>query len=86
MTWQHMIIYLAWKEQKMRETERQLTDTECREILYEIVNMVLDTHNNPIRKGFGSRMAQAGYDLDKIFLNHEMICPGEPRGQQRMEL
>lgn len=86
MTWQHMIIYLAWKEQKMRETERHLTDKECREILYEIVNMVLDTHNNPIRKGFGSRMAQAGYDLDKIFLSHEMICPGEPRGQQRMEL
>jgi hypothetical protein len=70
----------------MRKTDRHLSDQECRDILAEIVNMVLDTHNKPIRKGFGLRLAQSGYDLDSILRNHQVICPGEPNEQERLKL
>lgn len=70
----------------MRKTDRHLSDQECRDILAEIVNMVLDTHNKPIRKGFGLRLAQSGYDLDSILRNHQVICPGEPNEQEKMKL
>lgn len=70
----------------MRKTDKHLSDQECRDILLEIVNMVLDTHNKPIRKGFGLRLAQSGYDLDSILRNYQVICPGEPNEQERMEL
>lgn len=70
----------------MRRTEKRLTDQECREILLEIVRMVIDTYANPIRKGFGARMAQAGYDLIAILRNRQVICPGEQNQQERLEL
>ena len=70
----------------MRRTDRRLSDQECRDILLEIVRMVIDTYAKPIRKGFGARMSQAGYDLIAILRNHSVICPGEPNQQERMEL
>ena len=70
----------------MRRTEKRLTDQECREILLEIVRMVIDTYAQPIRKGFGARMAQAGYDLISILRNHRIICPGEQNQQETLEL
>ena len=70
----------------MRRTDRKLTDQECRDILTEIVRMVIDTYAKPIRKGFGTRMAQAGYDLIAILRNHNVVCPGEPNQQERLEL
>ena len=70
----------------MRRTDRKLTDQECRDILTEIVRMVIDTYAKPIRKGFGARMAQAGYDLIAILRNHNVVCPGEPNQQERLEL
>lgn len=70
----------------MRRTDKRLTDQECREILLEIVRMVIDTYANPIRKGFRARMEQAGYDLISILRHHKVICPGEPNQQERLEL
>lgn len=70
----------------MRRTDRKLSDQECRDILYEIVRMVIDTYAQPIRKGFGARMSQAGYDLIALLRNHKIISPGEPNQQERMEL
>ena len=70
----------------MRRTDKHITDQECREILLEIVRMVIETYAKPIRKGFGARMSQAGYDLINILRNHKIICPGEPNQQERMEL
>lgn len=70
----------------MRRTEKRLSDKECREILLEIVRMVIDTYSKPIRKGFGARMGQAGYDLISILRNHNVVCPGEPNQQERLEL
>lgn len=70
----------------MRRTDKHITDQECREILLEIVKMVIDTYAKPIRKGFGARMAQAGYDLINILRNHKIICPGEQNQQETLEL
>lgn len=70
----------------MRRTEKRLSDKECREILLEIVRMVIDTYAKPIRKGFGARMGQAGYDLISILRNHNVVCPGDPNQQERLEL
>ena len=70
----------------MRRTDKRLTDKECREILLEIVRMVIDTYAKPIRKGFGARMSQAGYDLIAILRNHNVVCPGEQNQQERLKL
>lgn len=70
----------------MRRTDRKLSDQECRDILSEIVRMVIDTYAQPIRKGFGARMSQAGYDLIALLRNHKIISPGEPNQQERMDV
>lgn len=70
----------------MRRTDKHLSDQECRDILWEIVRMVIDTYAKPIRKGFASRMSQAGFDLVSILRIHEIISPGEQNQQERMEL
>lgn len=72
----------------MRRTDKHLSDQECRDILLEIVRMVIDTYANPIRKGFekSSRMGQCGFDLVSILRNHKIISPGEQNQQERMEL
>ena len=70
----------------MRRTNKNLSDQECRMILLEIARMVIETYAQPIRKGFGSRMAQAGYDLVLILRNYKIICPGEQNQQERLEL
>jgi len=70
----------------MRRTDRHLTDQECREILLEIVRMVIDTYARPIRKGFAARLSQAGYDLVGILRSHRVISPGEQNEQETLEL
>lgn len=72
----------------MRRTDKHLSDQECRDILLEIVRMVIETYAQPIRKGFerSSRMGQCGFDLVSILRNHKIICPGEQNQQERMEL
>lgn len=65
-----------------------LTDKECREILLEIVRMVIETYAQPIRKGFerSSRMGQCGFDLISILRKREVLMPGEADQQQKLEL
>lgn len=70
----------------MKKTDRRLTDKECREILMEIIQMALDTYSHPIRRGFGARGSQMGYDLLGILNKHGLVRPGEPNTQERMEL
>lgn len=70
----------------MRRTDKHLSDQECRDILLEIVKMVIETYAQPIRKGFGARMSQAGYDLIAILRYHKIICPGEQNQQEELEL
>lgn len=70
----------------MRMSDRVVSDQEKIETFDSICKMVIDTYQNPIRKGFGARMSQAGYDLIAILRNRQVICPGEPNQQERMEL
>lgn len=72
----------------MRRTDKMLTDKECREILLEIVRMVIETYAQPIRKGFerSSRMGQCGFDLISILRKREVLMPGEADQQQKLEL
>lgn len=72
----------------MRRTDKRLSDQECRDIILEIVKMVINTYSGPIRKGFerSSRMGQCGFDLVSILRNHKIISPGEQNQQERMEL
>lgn len=70
----------------MRRTEHIPSDQECREVLKEISQMVIDTYSNPIRKGFGARMGQAGYDLISILREHNIVVPGEPNQQEKLKV
>lgn len=72
----------------MRWTDKKLSDKECREILTEIVKMVIETYSKPIREGFekSSRMGQAGFDLISILRNRGIVMPGEPNEQQKLDL
>ena len=70
----------------MRWTDKRLSDKECREILTEIVRMVIATYAQPIRNGFKSRMGQAGYDLIIILRKRDVLMPGEADMQQKLEL
>lgn len=72
----------------MRWTDKKLTDQECREVLTEIVKMVIETYKSPIRKGFerSSRMGQCGFDLINILRGNNIVMPGEPNQQEKLEL
>lgn len=72
----------------MRRTDKMLSDEECREVLTEIVKMVIETYAKPIRQGFekSSRMGQCGFDLISILRKKEILIPGEQNEQQKMEL
>ena len=70
----------------MRWTDKRLSDKECREILTEIVRMVIATYAQPIRNGFKSRMGQAGYDLISILRKRGVLMPGEADMQQKLDL
>ena len=65
-----------------------LTDQECKEILSEIVRMVIETYANPIRKGFekSTRMGQCGFDLISILRQRGVLMPGDQNQQEKLEL
>ena len=72
----------------MRRTDKILSDQECREVLTDIVKMVIETYAQPIRKGFekSSRMGQCGFDLISILRKREILMPGEQNQQEKLEL
>ena len=70
----------------MRRTDKRLSDPECRDVLEEIIKMVIDTYKKPLRDGFHSRMAQEGFDLTMIFMNRGMLVPGEEGEQRKIDL
>lgn len=72
----------------MKRTDRHIDDKECRELLTAIIKMVISAYSNPLRKGFekSSRMTQCGYDLISILRSNDVVMPGEPNEQQKLEL
>lgn len=70
----------------MRKTDKELSDPECRDLVEEILKMVIDTYKKPLRDGFHSRMAQEGFDLTMIFMNRGMLVPGDDNEQTKIDL
>ena len=70
----------------MRRTGKVLSDHECRDLVEEIVTMTLNSYNCPLRDGFNSRMAQAGFDLTRKLMAIGKIVPGEENEQTKINL
>lgn len=70
----------------MKRTEKRLTDDECRELLTEIVKIVITAYRN-IRPEFEkkSRMDQIGYDTVYTLYGRGIIAKGE-NGQERFDI
>lgn len=71
----------------MRMSDRVVSDQEKIETFDSICQMVIDTYDNPIRKGFerASRMGQAGHDLIEMLRTKDIVVPGQP-GQEKLKL
>ena len=72
----------------MIRADKKLSHDELVEVLNDVIRLVLDAHNNEIRKDFqkSSRSAQAGYDITMYLLNNGIIKLGRNDPQQRMEV
>ncbi len=72
----------------MRLTDRRVSDQEKIEGFDHICRMVVTNYATPIRKGFerASRMGECGYDLITFLRMSDIVVPGEPNEQQRMDL
>lgn len=70
----------------MRKTDKELSDPECRDLVEEILQMVIKTYKGPLRDGFHSRMAQEGFDLTMIFMNKGILVPGDDNEQAKIDL
>lgn len=70
----------------MKKTDKAISDQECRQILFDIIKIIINTYHHPIRPLFErqSRMAQCGYDIIHYLIKKDVIAPGE--GQEKLEL
>ena len=68
----------------MYKTGRILTDTEARNLLDEIVDIIVDTQNSTeLRKDFQrqSKDAQEGYDIRMKLFHNGIVSPGTYKRQ-----
>lgn len=72
----------------MRVTDKKISDQECRDVLLQIIKLILDAFNyaKPIKKGFRSRMEMCGYNIITYLRMQQIIMPGEQNQQERLEL
>lgn len=72
----------------MRLTDRRVSDQECRDILLQIIKIILTTfdYSKPIKKGFKSRMEMCGYNIITHLRMQQIIMPGEQNQQERLEI
>ena len=70
----------------MKRTEKRLTDDECRQILIEIVKIIIGAYKN-LHPDFEkrSRAEQCGYDITRLLLDRDIITFGQS-GQERLNL
>ncbi len=70
----------------MQRTGRELTDVEMIDLFFEIVQIMLDAYNKPLRPDFEkrSRTAQAGYDIMILLHKKGIIAPGEAQGKLKL--
>ena len=72
----------------MKMTDKRLSDQECKDILLQIIKIILDTFNyaKPIKKGFRSRMEMCGYNIITYLRMQQIVVPGEQNQQERLEI
>lgn len=72
----------------MRVTDKRLSDQECRDVLLQIIKIILGAfdYSKPIKKGFKSRMEMCGYNIITYLRMQQIVAPGEQNQQERLEL
>ena len=62
----------------MQKTERELTDVEMIDTLDEILDLIIETYDKPLRKDFEkqSRPAQFGYDILRMLMEKGLLSVG----------
>ena len=62
----------------MLRPQREVTDVEMIDALNEIIDIIIDCYNCPVREDFRkqSRSAQIGYDVQKCLLRYDLIRTG----------
>lgn len=73
-----MSFYHARNEVYMTRAQRDVTDVEMIDALNEIMDIVIDCYNHPVREEYKkqSRSAQIGYDIQRCLLSHDLIRTG----------
>ena len=70
----------------MQRTERNPTESEKIEAFDEIVDIVIEGSNGPVRQGCKSRAGMIGYDIQMCLLNRKILKPGKGNEQRKLEL
>ena len=62
----------------MQRTERELTDVEMIDALEEILDLIIEAYDKPLRKDFErqSRSAQFGYDILRMLIDKKILSVG----------
>lgn len=73
-----MSFYHARNEVYMTRAQRDVTDVEMIDALNQIMDIVIDCYNHPVREEYKkqSRSAQIGYDIQRCLLSHDLIRTG----------
>lgn len=72
----------------MRRTLKELTDIEIIDTFFEIVDMICESYNHPVRGDFqkASRAAQIGYDIQRTLLDKQIIETGSKYNQEKLKV
>lgn len=72
----------------MRVTDKRLSDQECRDVLLQIIKIILSAfdYSKPVKKGFKSRMEMCGYNIITLLRMQQIMVPGEQNQQERLEI
>ena len=62
----------------MQRTERELTDVEMIDAFDEILDLIIEAYDKPLRKDFErqSRPAQFGYDILRMLIDKRILSVG----------
>lgn len=62
----------------MLRTHREVTDVEMIDTLNEVIDIVVDCYQHPVREHFqkSARSAQIGYDIQRCLIAHDLVRPG----------
>ena len=72
----------------MQRTRRALTDTEKIEAFEQILKIIIENSEQPVRKDFEkySRAAQDGYDIKRYLMNQKILKTGVRNQQEKLNI